>query len=793
MGIDLNHPAVLRLKKYIRENPGNFLALIGAGLSMPARIPNWTKLKGILLEEAKARASEKPKDERGSYLNKLDRIEQNSDYWRDFEELKQILGKGSYENCIKESIGLKTPKIPENYKLIWKLNISGIITLNLDNLSLDSYASVFKRSADHATANQPSKYTTFLSRGNKFVFQPHGNISDSSSWIFTRQELESALSVSDYVDFLKNSFNTRSVLMLGLGTEDFSIKYLFTRILNSQNRLGSQHFVVLPSPNPELISEYDNKNISVIPYIPEDETHCEINVLLNHLLDFIPKDIDTGSVYHDSSPNVDDITPDDLVTQPIEKIRPLLNKIVSQIIKPEEMPSEENLGRLEEFYKEFTLPIHNAWLIQPGTKYDELFGYKVTKRVGKGAFGQVYEAERVDNGQRVAIKVLLPELKDHRSYLNSFRRGVRSMSILTSKNIKGMVKIKEAYEIPACIVMELIDGPTLRDAMNYNYIDNIGVCLSILQKTGGIVKKGHDLEELVLHRDLKPDNIILKNFYGDTADLEVIVLDFDLSWHKGALDLSIVDGARAQGYAAPEQTASYTKSKESTRNTAVDVFGFGMIAYFLMTGNDPRPNEQNFEDFKENIRNRISERFNHDFKSIPKYMADFICKCTVDSQEERISFASAIDTIEIVSEVCNLGTIPCSHPLLLLEIVSRLDSDSDFEFMDFNRKIVSRPFDKSKKVEIFFSDINYKKTLFVRIEKVRGEFDERNIGKYLDKAKDRALSKLREYGFFNSKCDIGLGLISLESAFELQEHVDTQNIDTIVNALMEVRACLDLR
>jgi serine/threonine protein kinase len=329
--------------------------------------------------------------------------------------------------------------------------------------------------------------------------------------------------------------------------------------------------------------------------------------------------------------------------------------------------------------------------------------------------------------------------------------------------------------------------------MNYNYIDNIGVCLSILQKTGGIVKKGHDLEELVLHRDLKPDNIILKNFYGDTADLEVIVLDFDLSWHKGALDLSIVDGARAQGYAAPEQTASYTKSKESTRNTAVDVFGFGMIAYFLMTGNDPRPNEQNFEDFKENIRNRISERFNHDFKSIPKYMADFICKCTVDSQEERISFASAIDTIEIVSEVCNLGTIPCSHPLLLLEIVSRLDSDSDFEFMDFNRKIVSRPFDKSKKVEIFFSDINYKKTLFVRIEKVRGEFDERNIGKYLDKAKDRALSKLREYGFFNSKCDIGLGLISLESAFELQEHVDTQNIDTIVNALMEVRACLDLR
>lgn len=794
MAIDLGHANIQRLKKSIRENPGNFVAMVGAGLSMPAKVPSWAQLKTIVIDDALTRSTNYPADERESYIKKLERLRTESDYWRLFENLKQILGRGDYELCIKDAITLpQGAKIPDNYKLLWKLNIGGMITTNIDNCSINSFAEVFRKTPDHATGKQATRYSYFLSGGNRFVFQPHGTLQDTDSWVFTSSELSSLLKNCDYIDFTKNVFSNRSTIIIGLNIEDFSLKYILQNILNGQGRLNSPHYAIFNKPTSELIREYSEKNIFVIPYSAETDEHYEIQQLLNHILEHSPTDNKYGSVFNIEKIQSTEYDHEQLSELNLDELRIYLNKKVSEIISPETTPTEEQLSELESFYRNNVRLIHSSWLLAPNTECDQLFGYKVLKRVGKGAFGQVYEAENVETNERIAIKLLLPELKDHREYLNSFRRGVRSMQILTSKNIDGMVKLFNAYEIPACIFMEFVDGQTLREAIKNGSINNLSESLNILHQTGIIVRKGHELEELVLHRDLKPDNIILKDFFGNGFDINVIVLDFDLSWHKGALDLSIVDGAIAQGYAAPEQTASFVKGAISTRHTAVDVFGFGMVCYYVLTGSDPRPNEQNFKNFKSSLKQRIEEKFNFNFISLPEFLSDIIYKCTLDVQSERISFDVALESIENALYICSSDSIKSTNPLLLLEIAIRVDKDGNFSFSDFGRKINAIYRDESKPLEIYFSDKNHSKYLSVKFFKTRNQYDDRNITRYLETAKQRAESKLREAHFINIKSEVVLGSVNINADYKLSNELNSTEIYSIVSTIMDVRAALDLR
>lgn len=792
MSIDLQHPTVIKLRKTIREDPRKFIPLVGSGLSRPANIPSWVGLREILASDALSRKSDLPSDEQDTYVKQIERIKTDTDYWRSFQELKRILHSPAYESCIKDALSVKTAKLPENYELLWKLDVAGIITLNLDLCSIDSYASLHHRTVDFATAKQASKYCYFLSSGNKFVFQPHGIVNETDSWVFTKTELQEIVKQPDYISFINSVFNTRSILFLGLNAEDISIQYLILQTLNIQGRLGSQHFAVLANPSPEIIREYSDRNIEIISYIPDSDEHYEITLLLKHLLEFKPKDEIYGSVYK-TNDEFEDKSPEELANLSIEEIRQVLNSKVSRIIDPDKTPSLSDLEALEKFYKEYVLPIHKAWLVQPGTQYDNLFGYKVSKRVGKGAFGQVFEAEDPLNSDRAAIKLLLPELRDHLHFINSFRRGVRSMKILSERNIDGVVKIKSAFEIPACIFMEFIDGPTLREAVNHGYLSELANCLYVLSRIGEIVKHGHELEEIVLHRDLKPDNIILRDYYGKGFDLKVVVLDFDLSWHKGALDLSIVDGARAQGYAAPETTASYPKGLGNIRSTAVDVFGLGMVAFYTFVGTDPRPNEHKFDDYKDNIKNAIERRFRPDFTSIPEYLSDVIVKCTYDIQPERISFSSAVESIIDLYKIVLSNKVPAGHPLILLEIVNKISKNGKFTIEDFGRKVKALYLDRSKPMEVSFVDKAYDKFIRVNIGKIRTETDDRNVVKYLETAKLRAESALREGNFLEISSNIQQSALEVSALYKIKEDVTLKEIEKVSETIIKARTSLELR
>lgn len=722
MAINLNYPDYLYLKSRIREDPRDFVALVGAGLSVPCGLPTWPGLKDLLVENALQRASDYPEEEQSAYIAKLMRISGGKNLWHAFSDLKATMHQLNYEKGIKERLTLTDKnKIPETYDLLWKLQIKGILTYNIDTCAIDSFAKVNKSAVDCATGKDISRYAHFLGGPQSFVFQPHGIVSDSSTWVFTNVERQELLNNQSYISFMKSLCQSKHLLILGFDPSDFAFEYVFQSAFFDCRGTGIDHYILIPNADPTMMSGLRDKGLSVITYSPDDpKLHNEIKITLEDMLSFVPEDTIPPTVFTgpEISPSkLPEVS--DLIGMPLEKMRELLNGAISSIIPPEKEPRMEDIETLEKFYKDNMKPIHLAWLVESNSEFDVLHGYRIQGTRGRGAFGQVFEASNVKSGERAAVKLLLPEIRNKRDYLNSFRRGVRSMRILTQRKAKGMVKFKEAFEIPACVFMEYVDGPTLEEAMEHRLLDSLPKCLDILVRVGTIVHNAHNLEERVLHRDLKPANVILRNYYKMDDPVDVVVLDFDLSWYKGALDISVVHGARAQGYAAPEQTALGARKGISTRHTAVDVFGLGMLAFFLFTGEDPRPNEHNFSDFRRKMEKSLRDKFNPKWKCLEKYLARTVYECTKDVQAERLAFSSAVEAFGMCSKMIISDNITANHPLALFEIGSRLDPEGKFEVKEFGRNVKVVSIDGSKEVALSLRDDGGSIFISVSMSKVR--------------------------------------------------------------------------
>jgi Serine/threonine protein kinase len=793
MSFDKKHPEFLDLKNRIREKSRDFIAFVGAGLSIPAGIPGWEGLRTQIIECAIARAQDYPEGlERDGYLAAVNRLGDERDLWQCFTDLEKMIPAPTYEGFIAKALTLTHPdRTPHAYDSLWQLGIKGIITFNLDMCALNSYSRHFKQSVDSATGHDISRYSSYLSSAYKFVFQPHGIVTSPRTWVFTMKQRSALLNNQHYVDFMKSVFHSKNVFLIGFNPTDFAFDYILQSALLDSSSTGSKHFVLLPNPSPSLISSLGDRGVGVIPYRPVDEKHAEVQEMLDDLLGFVPKDGIPPSAYIGDKLDPSALpSPKDILDLSLEETRKLLNQAISSFAPEDGISTIEYVEKLEIFYKKYMQAIYNCWLLEPESEFDQLHGYKVIRSVGRGAFGQVYEAENPATGDRAAVKVLLNEVKSKRDYLNSFRRGVNSMRILTKHKVAGMVPIKSAFEIPACIFMDFIDGPTLNEARTNGYISSLHRSLETLVRVGEVVHSAHNLEERVLHRDLKPSNVILKDCYGPMDDINAVVLDFDLSWYKGALDVSVVHGARAQGYAAPEQTATGLKPGVSTRNTAVDVFGYGMLAYFLFIGEDPRPNEQNFKGYNDKISSAISHSLACKWACLPRYLSLVVERCTVDIQSERIGFSEAVDFFRNAWEMTTSDTIFAKNPLLVLEIACRVESEGKMTLSEFEREArIVGPI-PSKEVVVKLCETGTRICLTINLTKTLGVGELRNVTKYIDSAAKKCVSKLRAFPFDKAYSQIGQSRVDIIAEWFPPPSVNLDQIESLCDAVTEARAGL---
>lgn len=773
----------------IVEDPSSFVVVLGAGASIPAGLPSWVDLKDRLYDTLSDIIEDPEQLETAQKA-----VRDCRDLWTAFSRLKHHLGAGKYEREIVRALDCSGRTMPPLYKQIWQLNVSGIINFNLDKFATDAYSVVFQKAVDTATGKEPHKFKNFPLSGEKFVFQPHGTLSDASSWIFTSNDQRDLYSNQDFKNIMTTLFNAKNLLIIGFNVNEWNFLQLISDCGITQKLNGFHNYYFCPNPKPDMQRKLEDLGIAVIPYHPSSPQHSELNEYLTNIQNFNSVDSPLPSVYTGKIYTEADIPSDaDCYKCTVDELRDILNGVVASIIPSTDTPTKEQLDNLERFYSTYITQLHRAWLVNPKSPATAtVYGYKTTRFLGNGAFGSVFEAEDKD-GNRCALKILSPEVKDSTSYLSCFRRGIRSMRILKEKNIDGMVQIHDSYEVPACIVMDLVDGITLRQAIDQRFLTRLEVKLSVLTRISSIIYSAHQLEERILHRDLKPENIMLENCYSatdfdDPSDIPTVkVLDFDLSWHRGATEKTVTFGAMSQGFMAPEQL-DISMDKSLSRNAAVDIYSLGMLAYYVLTGENPMPNESQFASFPERLHQALTNKYNFNWKCLPEYLCNTILRATDPEQFKRMPLDVLIRNLNTAHDIYLNSELPNTHPLILLELKERLGSCTACNIQEFGRKICLDYAPLSKRVVLSTSSERSEIILSVVIERYTSDSDRRDgIAKYMKHSAEKAAARVDSTFFRPPTIDQLDNSVSVQMQACLPKTVGLQYIEGMASSILAVR------
>ncbi len=209
-------------------------------------------------------------------------------------------------------------------------------------------------------------------------------------------------------------------------------------------------------------------------------------------------------------------------------------------------------------------------MIEPETIIDGR--YRVISRVGSGGMADVYLAQDQLLGREVAVKVLHHHFAADQEFVERFRREASSAAGLSHPNIVGIFDRGE-WNGTYYIAMEYVAGRSLKNVVREGgALDPalaIDIVVQILRAAQFAHKRG------VIHRDLKPHNVILDD------EGRVRVTDFGIA-RAGASDMTLTGSIMGTAqYLSPEQAQGYSVSASS------DIYSVGVILYELLTGAVP--------------------------------------------------------------------------------------------------------------------------------------------------------------------------------------------------------------
>ena len=203
--------------------------------------------------------------------------------------------------------------------------------------------------------------------------------------------------------------------------------------------------------------------------------------------------------------------------------------------------------------------------------------YRMERQLGRGGMGVVYLAEDTRLGRKVAVKILPKEFSTDSARKERLRLEARAAAALSHPAIATVFSLEE-LEGRLCLVSEYVRGDTLRAELDHGPFS-----LDLLIDTGIQVSRGLAAAHAagVIHRDLKPDNII-RSIQGEVKILDFGIAHLDAPGAGSSPRLTAVGQAvGTPGYMSPEQLDGAEIDPRS------DIFALGVLLYELATGGHP--------------------------------------------------------------------------------------------------------------------------------------------------------------------------------------------------------------
>jgi serine/threonine-protein kinase len=202
--------------------------------------------------------------------------------------------------------------------------------------------------------------------------------------------------------------------------------------------------------------------------------------------------------------------------------------------------------------------------------------YRLERELGGGGMSRVFLAEELALRRRIVIKVLPPELGAGLN-IDRFRREIELAASLQHPHIVPLLAAGEADGL-LYYTMPLVEGESLRARLQREQELPIGGAVRLLRDVVDALACAH--EHGVVHRDIKPDNVLVSRQHGLVTDFGVAKALSDATGRSSLTSVGVALGTPA--YMAPEQA-----SADPHADHRVDIYAVGVLAYEMLTGRPP--------------------------------------------------------------------------------------------------------------------------------------------------------------------------------------------------------------
>ncbi|HEV7555378.1 MAG TPA: serine/threonine-protein kinase, partial [Kofleriaceae bacterium] len=207
----------------------------------------------------------------------------------------------------------------------------------------------------------------------------------------------------------------------------------------------------------------------------------------------------------------------------------------------------------------------------------EVGRYRLTRLLGRGGMGRVYAGVQPELGSRVAIKVLSDEASERPELVERFFNEARAVNLIHHEGIVNVIDLMRLPSGRPVIVMELVDGRTLRDIVRAGPVP-LGGIVQVMIEVLQALAAAHAIG--IVHRDLKPDNILVTNAgRAKVLDFGVAKLATNLQGDAHPTKTGAILGT--PHYMSPEQIGG------GTVDARADVYAAGIVLYEAVTGHLP--------------------------------------------------------------------------------------------------------------------------------------------------------------------------------------------------------------